>query len=428
MYQKNRKGEWDMRVLYYDCFSGISGDMNLGAMIDLGVNEDYLLKELCKLHLHGYRIEVKKDEKKGITGTKVNVILEDHLNNEHDHGHKHDNEHSGGHEHNDGHKHEDHHVHHHHRNLKDIEEIIYNSKLNSRVKELSMKIFEKVAEAEAKVHGKSLYDVHFHEVGAVDSIVDIVGAAICYDYLNVDKVISAPIELGKGFVNCAHGTFPVPAPATTEILKGIPIKKGTIPFEATTPTGAAILATLVSEYKEDFSFNIDKIGYGIGFKDEGNIPNVLRVFLGEVQHNQDVYVLECNIDDMNPEIYPYVMDKLMEAGALDVYLTPTIMKKGRPGINLSVLYNIESEDKVKNLVLKETTTLGFRKYRVQRECLDRSIEHIDTPYGKIKIKNAYLNGEKVKCKPEYEDVKSIAEREGISFNEVYNGVLKELNK
>ncbi|WP_315116811.1 nickel pincer cofactor biosynthesis protein LarC [uncultured Clostridium sp.] len=414
-----------MRVLYYDCFSGISGDMNLGAMIDLGVDADYLLEELDKMHLHGYRIEVKKDERKGITGTKVNVILEDH---HHDHIHGHVHEHNDGHQHEHIHRHEEDGGSHHHRNLKDIEEIIYNSKLNPRVKELSMKIFEKVAEAEAKVHGKDLYDVHFHEVGAVDSIVDIVGAAICYDYLNVDKVISAPIELGKGFVNCAHGTFPVPAPATMEILKGIPVKKGTIPFEATTPTGAAILATLVSEYKEDLSFNINKIGYGIGFKDEGNIPNVLRVFLGEVQYNQDVYVLECNIDDMNPEVYPYVMDKLMKAGALDVYLTPTIMKKGRPGINLSMLYSIESEEKVKNLVLKETTTLGFRKYRVQRECLNRSIEHIDTPYGEIKVKSAYLNGEKVKCKPEYEDVKSMAEKEGISFNKVYNSVLKELNK
>lgn len=395
-----------MKVLYYDCFSGISGDMNLGAMIDLGVDEKYLLGELNKMHLHGYHIEITRDERKGITGTKVNVILEEHHHHDHDDSHDHE-----------------HHHHHDHRNLKDIKEIIYNSTLTSRVKELSMKMFNKIAEAESKIHGKTIEEVHFHEVGAVDSIVDIVGAAICYDFLKVDKVISSPIEVGKGFVNCAHGTFPVPAPATLEILKGIPIKKGNIPFEATTPTGAAILAAFCSEFREDLNINIHKTAYGIGHKDKGDIPNVLRVFLGEVESYEELYMLECNMDDMNPEVYPYVMEELFKVGAKEVFLTPIIMKKGRPGINLSVLYTIQKEEGIKDLILKETTTLGFRKYKVQREYLSRNIEYVNTKYGQVRFKNSYLKGEKIKSKPEYEDIKAIAEREGLSFREIYNNIL-----
>ena len=247
------------------------------------------------------------------------------------------------------------HSHHEHRNLKDIEEIIDCSELSSKVKELSMKMFMKVAEAEAKVHGKPLYEVHFHEVGAVDSIVDIVGAAICLSHLNVDKIMSSSIELGGGFVKCAHGIIPVPAPATVEILKGIPVKLGAVPFETTTPTGAAILAANVDEFKDDKNFIINKIGYGIGNRDT-EIPNVLRVMLVEevdksvihrnkleevhnIENDNEIAqeIIECNIDDMNPELYEYIIDKLFNEGALDVYLTPIIMKKGRPSVKISVL-------------------------------------------------------------------------------------------
>lgn len=246
-----------MRILYYDCFSGISGDMNLGAMIDLGVEKEYLLKELSKLSIHDeFHIEVRKDERKGIHGTKVQVVL--------DHNHEHN------------HNHEEH----HHRYLKDVESIIESSGLNENIKKISMDIFGKVAEAEAKVHGKPIYEVHFHEVGAVDSIVDIVGAAICIDYLKVDKILSSSVELGGGFVKCAHGLIPVPAPATVEILKNIPVKSGIVPFETATPTGAAILAALVNEFTDNKEFIIDEIGYGIGGRDT-EIPNVLRVYLGK---------------------------------------------------------------------------------------------------------------------------------------------------
>lgn len=274
-----------MRILYYDCFSGISGDMNLGAMIDLGVDKDYLINELSKLNLEDeYKIEVRRDSRKGIEGTKVDVILNDnHGHHEHIHGDDHQYSHDNNHEHSQGHDHHHHcheHNHHIHRNLKDIEDMINSSSLSDNVKKLSLNMFMKVAEAEAKVHGKPLYQVHFHEVGAVDSIVDIVGAAICLDYLKVDKIMASSVELGGGFVKCAHGLIPVPAPATVEILKGIPVKLGIVPFETTTPTGAAILAANVNEFTDIKEFTIEKIGYGVGGRDT-EIPNVLRVYLAK---------------------------------------------------------------------------------------------------------------------------------------------------
>ncbi|HEY5525328.1 MAG TPA: nickel pincer cofactor biosynthesis protein LarC, partial [Clostridium sp.] len=320
-----------MKILYYDCFSGISGDMNLGALLDLGIDKGYLIEELSKLNLEGYEIKVSKGIRKGIEGTKVDVNLSSH-HHEHSHAniegacvHEHiHNEDEDGHSH--VHKDEPH-IHGVHRNLKDIEEIINCSDLSNKVKELSIKMFMEVARAEAKVHGKPLYKVHFHEVGAIDSIVDIVGAAICISHLNVDKIMSSSVELGGGFVKCAHGIIPVPAPATVEILKGIPVKLGAVPFETTTPTGAAILATCVTQFKDNNNFIINKIGYGIGNRDT-DIPNVLRVMLveeedkpinnknkfGELhakEYNSEIFeqIIECNIDDMNSELYEYIIDK-----------------------------------------------------------------------------------------------------------------------
>lgn len=261
-----------MKVLYYDCFCGISGDMNLGALLDLGVDEAYLRQELSKLNLDNeYELQVKKDHKKGISGTRVDVVLKDAM-----HVHKHNHHH---HEVQIGIESDNHHTHHAHRNLKDIENIIINSSLSDWIKRLSLAIFMKVAEAEAKVHGKPLYDVHFHEVGAVDSIVDIVGAAVCLDYLKVDKIMASSVQLGGGFVKCAHGIIPIPAPATVEILKNIPVKSGIVPFETTTPTGAAILAANVGTFTDHLDFSVEKIGYGIGHR-ELEIPNVLRIYLG----------------------------------------------------------------------------------------------------------------------------------------------------
>lgn len=255
-----------MKVLYYDCFCGISGDMNLSALLDLGVDEAHVRRELSKLNLDTeYELLVKKDMKKGISGTRVDVVLKQAHHHHHesqsnmvqDHGHHH----------------------HDHRNLKDIENIIINSSLSDQVKTVSLAIFMKVAEAEAKVHGKPLYEVHFHEVGAIDSIIDIVGAAVCLEYLKVDKIMASSVQLGGGFVKCAHGIIPIPAPATIEILKNIPVKSGIVPFETTTPTGAAILAANVGTFTDHMDFSVEKIGYGIGHRDL-EIPNLLRIYLG----------------------------------------------------------------------------------------------------------------------------------------------------
>jgi uncharacterized protein (TIGR00299 family) protein len=263
-----------MKVLYYDCFCGISGDMNLGALLDLGVDEECLRRELSNLNLDTeYELHVKKDNKQGISGTRVDVVLKNAT-----HAHKHEHHH---------HQHEEQtclesdndHTHHAHRNLKDIENIIKNSSLSDSVKKLSLAIFMKVAEAEAKVHGKPLYEVHFHEVGAVDSIIDIVGTAVCLDYLKVDRIMASSVQVGGGFVKCTHGIIPIPAPATMEILKNIPVKSGIVPFETTTPTGAAILAANVGTFTDNMDFSVEKIGYGIGHR-ELEIPNVLRIYLG----------------------------------------------------------------------------------------------------------------------------------------------------
>jgi uncharacterized protein (TIGR00299 family) protein len=423
-----------MKILYYDCFSGISGDMNLGALLDLGVDKKYLIDELNKLNLNGYEVKVSRGIRKGIEGTKVDVVLEEHS---HEHIHDdHSSTHSHGHK-DEGHNHGNHiHNHNHHelRNLKDIEEIIDSSGLNSKVKELSKKIFMKVAVAEAKVHGKSLYEVHFHEVGAIDSIVDIVGAAICIDDLNVDKIMSSSIELGGGFVKCAHGIIPVPAPATVEILKGIPVKLGAVPFETTTPTGAAILAANVDEFKDDKNFIINKIGYGIGNRDT-EIPNVLRVMLVEEVDNHrnkvekgyntecdneiSEQVIECNIDDMNPELYESIIDKLFSEGALDVYLTPIIMKKGRPSIKISVLCQENKVEKMKEILFRETTTFGVRSFKVHKTMLERKFSKINTSYGEVTVKEAYYKGEKIKSKFEYDECKKISDKVGLSIREVY---------
>ncbi|MDR1864064.1 MAG: nickel pincer cofactor biosynthesis protein LarC, partial [Bacteroidales bacterium] len=280
-----------------------------------------------------------------------------------------------------------------------------------------------VARAEAKIHGKSLGEVHFHEVGAVDSIIDIVGAAICIDFLKPDRIIASPVEMGGGFVQCAHGTFPVPAPATLEIMKGKPVKLGAVPFETATPTGVAILAALADEFTETPAFTVTKTGYGIGHRD-GDIPNVLRVCMGETGDTAagqtvEAAVVECNIDDMNPEYYGYVMEQLFAAGADDVFLQPVIMKKSRPSVLLSVLCAPEKTEEMKRILFTETTTLGVRCHSVKKQMLERLTETADTPWGKVGVKVARFNGKEVKSKPEYDDCAAIARKNGIPIEQVY---------
>lgn len=396
-----------MNILYYDCFSGISGDMNLAAMIELGVDPAFLIKELSKLNLDDeFSIKISTDSRKGIFGTRVDVELKHQHHDHKDHGHSHE------------------HHHHGHRNLKDIEKIIRSSALNEKVIKTSLAIFKKVAEAEAKIHGKSLHEVHFHEVGATDSIVDIVGAAICFHQLDIDAVWCSSIELGGGFVNCAHGVMPVPAPATSEILTGCPTTRGAVQKETTTPTGAAILATLTNNFSDSPKMTVGKTAYGIGHRDT-DIPNVLRVQLAEIEIKTDTLktiparLLQCNIDDMTAETLGVAMDQLMEEGAMDVHFTPIIMKKNRPATTLSILCADEEENWFKRLIFKHTTTLGVKSIPIDKTILDISFETLETPLGKVTMKNAILEGEVIRSKPELEDCRKLSEKHGISIGEVY---------
>lgn len=384
-----------MKIICYDCFSGISGDMNLGAMIDLGVDKSYLINELDKLNLKGWELIVQKEQRHGITGTKVTVKQTRHE--------------------------------HEHRHLSDIEKIIDDSGLDIKTKDLSKNIFMKIATAEASVHGIAIDHVHFHEVGAVDSIIDIVGAAICYNALNVEGVHVSTVELGSGFINCDHGKLPVPAPATVEIIKGIPVKKGGVDFEATTPTGAAILATLGTDFSSDLTINIEKTAYGVGQKDHHDVPNLLRVSLGDTVSNSEsghnALLVECNIDDMNPEFYEYISERLFKAGASDVYFSNIIMKKSRPGIVLNVICETELADTVKNIIFTESTTLGIRTFPFRKDTLVRKFETLHTIYGDMTIKRSFYKDTEVSCKPEYDQCKTIASEKGIPVKEVYNNIM-----
>ncbi len=390
-----------MRTLYYDCFAGISGDMHLGAMIDLGVDENYLKSELEKLNIEGFHLEVNKDIRRGITGTKATVVIENPDNEKH-------------------------------RHLRHVEELVNNSSLSEKVKKLSLKIFDLIAVAEAKVHGITKQQVHFHEVGALDSIADIVGAAICIDYLKVDKILSAPIQLGGGTVKCAHGIMPVPAPATTEIVKNIPVKTGLVNHEATTPTGAAILVATVDEFTERIDFPITKLAYGIGQRDVSEVPNVLRVYLSDdATENQDTkkedaIMLECNIDDMNPEWYELLFNKLFDSGASDVFLTPIVMKKSRPANMLSVLCMPDKVDLLKDILFNNSTTIGIREYPVAKTVLKREEKEIKTELGKVRVKYSYYKGELVRVKPELDDLTNLANKHGLNLAEVEKRIEKDL--
>lgn len=387
-----------MRILFYDCFSGISGDMNLGAMIDLGIEKEYITGELNKLNLNGWELIAENDQRHGIKGTKVTVRQTRHE--------------------------------HEHRHLSDIEKIINNSSLDEKTRELSLRIFMKIALAEASVHQIPVEKVHFHEVGAIDSIIDIVGAAICFNALKVDGVLVSPVELGGGFVKCEHGKLPVPAPATAEIIQGIPVKKGGVDFEATTPTGAAIISALGTEFGQEATLKIEKTAYGIGHKDHPLIPNILRVFLGEKTEQSgsghNAIQLECNIDDMNPEFFEFISERLFCAGASDVFLSNIIMKKGRPGVIMNIICESEKAESIKNIVFTESTSLGIRTFPFKKDTLERKIEKITTIYGEVTVKRSYYNNKEVSCKPEYDDCRRIAAEKGIPLKEVYNTILAYL--
>jgi len=397
-----------MKILYYDCFSGISGDMNLGAMLDLGVSPDILISGLEKLGVKGWKLDITREQRHGITGTRVTVVTEE----------------EPGHHHNSHDVHDNHKA---HRHLSDIRKIIGESSLPPDVSDLAMKIFICIAEAEAAVHDRSPEEIHFHEVGAVDSIIDIVGAAICFRYLDVEKVYVSTVELGSGMVTCEHGLLPVPAPATSRILGGFPVHTGGVDFEATTPTGAAIIASLAKPLPAAMNFQIKSTGYGVGHKNNPARPNLLRVFLAETDEPQlsghQAYLVECNIDDMNPELSDYLSGKLFAAGAGDVWFTPIIMKKGRPAFTISVICEQEQINPVRELLFTESTTIGMRIIPFTKETLHREFDEIDTRFGKVVIKKSFFNGLLVSVKPEADRCAAIAAETGLPMKQVIQEII-----
>jgi hypothetical protein len=374
---------------------------------------------LSKLGLDDvFTLKVSRDARNGIEGTRVDVCLHDH---EEEHLHE-------GTAHQHGKTEPTVGSHCGHRNFADIQALIQSSALDESVKKISLDIFRRVAEAEANVHGKPINEVHFHEVGATDSIVDIVGAAICYHQLNVDLVWASSIELGSGFVRCAHGVMPVPAPATVEILHNIPTSRGGTNHEATTPTGAAILAVLVDEFIDSPVMRTTKTGYGIGHR-ETQQPNLLRVHLAQTTPTSrpekvQARLLQCNIDDMTGEHLGDMMDLLMEHGAMDVHFTPIMMKKNRPAVQISLLCSAKEEERFKRLLFRHTTTLGVKSFPLEKTELERRLVTLETPLGPVTVKQAVLEGRVLHAKPEFEECKEIARRKNISLTEVYALIAK----
>lgn len=389
-----------MKIAYFDCFSGISGDMILGALADLGNDFSFIKKELKKLDLKGYSLSHKKVKRGVIETTRVDVKVTEKSSSK--------------------------------RNLKSIISIIKNSGLAEKIKNDSIKIFRRLAEAEATVHGTTINKVHFHEVGAIDSIVDIVGSVIGIHHLNISKIVSSSINIGSGFVKCDHGTLPVPAPAVVEMLRGVPCFSSGIRQELTTPTGAAVIATLANEFGSLPELKTDRVGYGAGGKNLKEMPNALRIILGELsianELKKEIFVLETNIDDMNPEFYDVVMEKLFQAGAVDVFLTPIIMKKNRPATKLSVLTQQQNVEMLANEVLKNTTSFGIRFYPVERVMLEREFQEIETVLGKVKVKIGKRDGEICHISPEYEHCKKISREQGIPIKKVYEEIQSAICK
>ncbi|GHU56772.1 UPF0272 protein [Bacteroidia bacterium] len=404
-----------MKILYFDCFAGISGDMTLSALLDLGVNQEQLIAELKKLNLDGWELKVSQVSKHGIGASHVDVIVEGE-EKEHTHTHKRLSALLPRH----------HHHHHHshvHRTMADISHIINESGITAGAKDLAKRIFMRLAVAEAKIHGSTPEEVHFHEVGAVDSIIDIVGAAICIDILAPDKVYASVLHDGHGFVKCQHGTIPVPVPAVMEVLsaKGVSLMQLDIQGELMTPTGAAIIAELSDSFGPMPEMKITGTGYGSGTKDFG-IPNLLRVLQGEsvdvVAEQDTVTVIETNIDDTTPEILGYVMEKLFEAGARDAFFIPIYMKKGRPATLITVLCDEAKVPAMEHILFSETSTIGIRKHNVTRTCLPRKSITISTPYGEVKGKETLYAGAS-RISIEYDDARRLAQEKNIPLRNIY---------
>ena len=419
-----------MNTLYLDIFSGISGDMFIGALLDLGVDFKQFERELAKLGLDEYHLHVSRQQRSHVAGTKFDVHLEEEHDHQHEEGHAHDHGH-GHHHHHEEAKH--HHAHEHGRNFADIRALIEKSDLSPWVKQKSVAVFRRVAEAEGKIHGHAAEEVHFHEVGAVDSIVDIVGACVALELLGKPRVIAAPVVEGTGWVKCAHGRFPVPTPATLEILgaRGVPLAQCDEPHELVTPTGAALLAELAESFGLMRGLTPRKIGYGLGTRENKTRPNVLRAVLCDATESSThdwetdtVAVLETNLDDMNAELLGNFMTKALAGGALDVFHTPVQMKKSRPGVLLTVLCAEADAERFSELMLRETTAFGVRRHVAERRKLRREIISVKTSFGEVQVKLGRLDGRVVQSSPEFESCRAVAESAGATVKEVYEAACR----
>ena len=379
-----------MRIAYFDCFSGVSGDMILGALIDAGADLHKLESELSKLKISGFTLKAEKTTRRGLSGTRFFVDA--------DHSHA-------------------------ERHLTDIEKIMDNSGLADDIKARAKSIFRDLAHVEAKIHNTNPGDVHFHEIGGLDSIVDVVGSLIVMKMLGIETMYASRIPVGTGFVECDHGVLPLPAPATLELLKGIPVYASSIEKELVTPTGIAILKHVVQSFGTIPEMKIERIGYGAGRRDL-KIPNLLRVWIGETDVKQEyeedeVILIETNIDNMNPEILGYALERLLEGGALDVFMTPIFMKKNRPGMLLSILITPDKLEEALSVVFAETISLGVRFQRLERRKLPRQLITVETSFGPVRVKVSHTGTEKRILSPEYEDCREIAMRQGIPLRKVY---------
>jgi hypothetical protein len=385
-----------MRVLYLDCFAGASGDMLIGALLACGLDFEFLRRELARLSLEGYELSPRRVDRSGISAVKFDVLL--------------------------------HHRHNHtHRTLSEINRLIETSSLSLEIKQRAQAIFQRLGEAEAKIHSVPVEQVHFHEVGALDSIVDIVGTCIGLVALGIERVMSSPLHVGSGTLTCAHGTYPVPGPATAELLRGIPIYAKEIEGELVTPTGAAIISTLAAEFGPLPLMRVERIGYGAGAREYPKFPNVLRAMIGQIEADTTpttVTVIEAQLDDLNAQVFGHLMEQALAAGALDLFYTPVQMKKNRPGVLLTLLCAPEDRARMIELVFRETTTLGLRYREERREVLSREHVPVETPYGQIRIKVARArDGRLINYAPEFEDCRAAAERHQVAVREVQTAAL-----
>ncbi|WP_353067377.1 nickel pincer cofactor biosynthesis protein LarC [Tunturibacter psychrotolerans] len=443
-----------MRIAYLDCFAGISGDMFLGALLDAGVDPNILHEAVTALNLNA-TLKIEKVDRSGISSTKVHVYEgstlaeqtqththEHEEDDTHQHSHTHQHHPKTQHQHKAGHTHTHEHNHTHGRSLTVIRDLINAASLSPAVKQTAIHTFELLGVSEAKIHNVPIEKIHFHEVGAVDAIVDIVASSAGIHALAIDKWFSSPLNVGGGMVDCAHGRFPVPAPATADLLRGLPTYSAHIEKELVTPTGAALIRALAPTFGQQPAMRVERIGYGAGTRNPKDFPNVLRLNIGEADdtihptpspkhapskhdahESQTVTVLETALDDLSPQILAYVSETALAQGALDVMLTPVIMKKGRPGTLLTVLCNPSDSEALQQLILRETSTLGLRIHQDSRVCVDRHHAHVTTPYGDIRVKIGTLNGQECNIAPEFEDCRTAATKHNVPLKLVQQAAL-----